>query len=356
MLIALLLPAVQAAREAARRMQCTNNIKQISLALHTYHDANALFPPGADMMRGTFTYGCSAGTFFHLCPYIELTALYDGIIDYARQAGGTSHPWETPAVHASGLISAALCPSNSERTIKNPGWKPNNYVFSAGDACWAQWVSSPEHPACVTSRGMFFCSEVPWSPLTDPNCAGWSDWSKIRVDKTFSNCADGTSNTVAVSECLTPAVHGGADVRSNVAVFSAIWDFNRYGRPGNCLTLPMEDNVRFQAGYVHANVYRGEVLFCGWTSANLFTTLTPPNTPICIYESQRLLYEHWGVFPPRSNHTGGVNCGFFDGAVRFIPNTIDTNGSSELAVQTGPSLFGVWGALGTPNGGESKSL
>jgi len=335
---------VQAAREAARRMQCSNNVKQISLALHTYHDANGLFPPCGDQMKGNYTFPSTAGTLLYLAPFIEMTALYDGMTG-DRQSDGSNYPapWDTPTAHNSGLVSAALCPSNSERSIKNPGWKPNNYVFSAGDGCWAQWVTDPGHSACVTSRGMFFCNELP-------------DWPTVRVDKTFSSCSDGSSNTIAVSECLTPAVHDGTDVRSNVAVFPAIWEGNPHGRPGSCMTsLPMESSTSFAAAHISGGTWRGEVAFCGWTSANLFTTLTPPNTPICVYQHDSQ-YQYWGAFPPRSNHTGGVSGGFFDGSVRFISNTVDTNGSSATAVRTGPSPFGVWGALGTPNGGESKSL
>jgi len=62
------------------------------------------------------------------------------------------------------------------------------------------------------------------------------------------------------------------------------------------------------------------------------------------------------MLPPASFHTGGVNAGFFDGSVRFISNTIHTGNLNLPAVRTGPSPYGVWGALGSPDGGESVTL
>ena len=69
----------------------------------------------------------------------------------------------------------------------------------------------------------------------------------------------------------------------------------------------------------------------------------------------------YGIFTPTSNHTGGVNCAFLDGSVHFVSDTINAmNTGMSYAdfslTPTGTSLYGVWGALGTPNGGESKSL
>ena len=65
------------------------------------------------------------------------------------------------------------------------------------------------------------------------------------------------------------------------------------------------------------------------------------------------------MYTATSNHSGGVNCGFLDGSVRFIPDTVDTNGLADTPTGkhlTGKSRLGVWGALGTPNGGETQSL
>ena len=75
-LVALLMPAVQAAREAARRTQCTNNAKQITLALHSFHDARRRFPPQFGWI-GTPQNGSLGTTFFHILPYIELGNLYE---------------------------------------------------------------------------------------------------------------------------------------------------------------------------------------------------------------------------------------------------------------------------------------
>ena len=86
-LIALLLPAVQAAREAARRMQCSNNFKQVGLALHNYHSVKGCFPPGEYYVyptpsNGIFCFGWSA----YILPYLEQEALYNNI-DFGGQWG-----------------------------------------------------------------------------------------------------------------------------------------------------------------------------------------------------------------------------------------------------------------------------
>ena len=352
MLIALLLPAVQAAREAARRMQCTNNVKQISLSLHNHHDVRELFPPLGGGFNGKFTYAATVGTLVYLMPFIEMSALYDGITGV--DDGAYAAPWDTPAAQASGLISAVLCPSGGERAIKNPGWVPKNYVFSMGDACWTQHSTNPSDSHYSATRGMFFYN----NDARGAPGQGTGRYTFL-TQKTFSNCTDGTSNTVAVSECLSPATNGGTDVRSNVAVFRGIWDDTPHGVPGRCMTgLEMTDRRTFDASHASTANYRGEIATSGWLSANGFSTLTPPNTPICVFEiSSGGLHDRWGVFPPASNHTGGVNVGLLDGSVRFISDTINCGDiATARAVRTGPSPYGVWGALGTPSGGESVGL
>jgi prepilin-type processing-associated H-X9-DG protein len=86
-----------------------------------------------------------------------------------------------------------------------------------------------------------------------------------------------------------------------------------------------------------------------------FVTIMPPNSPTCTLNSTEQI---WGLFTATSNHTGGVNCGFADGSVRFVNDAVDTGGlpnAPQGSALTGESPYGVWGALGTPEGGESKS-
>jgi prepilin-type N-terminal cleavage/methylation domain-containing protein/prepilin-type processing-associated H-X9-DG protein len=340
-LIALLLPAVQAAREAARRMSCSNKVKQLATALHNHHDVNQNFPPLGNQMN-KFTYSATAGTFFHLMPFMEQQAAYDGTIADTT-ATPKSAPWDTSTMHNMKQIAAVLCPSNENTAILSPGWIPNNYVYSMGDGCWAQHnVIDPNQPHYVVTRGMFYYGT-----------------NSVEGKKSFSDCTDGSSNTVAVSECLTPQEQQGLDVRSNVALYTGIWDSDttHNGKPGNCMNgLTMTDSRTFAAVHKTTANYRGLIATCGWLTAIGFTTLTPPNSPICTYDQPSgANHNRWGVFPPVSNHSGGVNVGLLDGSVRFISDTINCGNLNAQAVRSGESPFGVWGALGTPSGGETAS-
>lgn len=339
-LVGLLLPAVQAAREAARRTQCTNNVKQIALALHNHHDTYRKFPAGGDSFDGRFadpdgSNGGRCGTIVHLLPYIEQTPLYDAIKSVVPLSKGA--PWNVDEVYETDLGNVK-CPSNSGNTRQTDptfGGRTaplNSYVFSLGDGLWTQGhkpEGTGQHRLTI-SRGMFY-----------------------RQNKNFSNCTDGSSNTAAVSECLSPTVRDGTDIRANVARYNGIWDGTPHGIPFNCTNgLPMAPGSTTH--FADANksaTWRGLLFTCGWSAVNGFTTMTPPNSPMCHYGNNA--NNDWAVLPPASNHPGGVNVGFLDGSVRFVSDTIDCGNTNAHAVSSGPSPFGVWGALGSPAGGEA---
>jgi hypothetical protein len=179
--------------------------------------------------------------------------------------------------------------------------------------------------------------------------------------KTIGDAEDGTSNTVAVSECLAPATFRGLSIRENVATqtrMAEVYNVDNRGIPRSCTTeisgLPggvLGTTVNENHGRSGYGEYRGVIFTMGWWNANLFSTIAPPNSPMCLYPDAT-----WGMLPPGSYHTAGVIVGLFDGSVRFVSDTINCGNQNTAAVGQGPSPYGVWGALGSPNGGESTSL
>jgi prepilin-type N-terminal cleavage/methylation domain-containing protein len=113
LLVALLLPAVQAAREAARRMQCSNNLKQIGLALHAYHDAIGSLPPGYDFYDAWCEWSASA----MLLPRLEQGALFNAINFNVAAPGSPENPVNSTAIAAS--VAVFVCPSDLDR-LTNP--------------------------------------------------------------------------------------------------------------------------------------------------------------------------------------------------------------------------------------------
>ena len=198
-LIALLLPAVQAAREAARRSQCANNMKQIGLALHNYHDSHKSFPPRA--VFGDGGTGPPENAYHHtwltaILPFIEQQTLYDST-DMSLPAWGGPTP---PQPIVGTLVDALMCPSDSTAPgavgpiSRNIAW--TNY---AGATAWDWW------------RRSYRVIGPPWVSQGNTRSDG-----VFMADNTtlLRDITDGTSNTLVVAEVNYSGWYGG-QTRSN---------------------------------------------------------------------------------------------------------------------------------------------
>ncbi len=198
-LIALLLPAVQSAREAARRMQCSNNLKQIGLAVLAYHTAFESFPPGGITEKPCCSGPEGINWAISILPFLEQQALYDQYDSNAPNAD---------AVNASvreASLAAYVCPSDIGggelgRPQSGPGtsvdWRRGSYrgVTGASDssASWDDSSSADDLP--WRQRGIFHTVGTVW----DGNTAS----GKFSTER-IANVRDGTSNTLLVGESTT---------------------------------------------------------------------------------------------------------------------------------------------------------
>lgn len=164
---------------------------------------------------------------------------------------------------------------------------------------------------------------------------------------TLSNVTDGTSNTVALSE----RVYGlnGAFIKGGVAEGYPTINTN----PSLCLASAPGGKYSPSTGNQEAGA-RWNDGYAVWTS---FNTVLPPNSPSCCQSANGTTScdNSGGVYSASSNHPGGVNVVMMDASVHFITDGIDTGNLAlpEVTIAGQPSNYGVWGALGSMNGGES---
>ncbi|MCR9294434.1 MAG: DUF1559 domain-containing protein [bacterium] len=345
-LVGLLLPAVQAAREAARRMQCSNNVKQMALSMFNYESAHKRFPArrygttgtnGSANAPNTGAYATNRNhnsgrisAFVALLPFLEQGNQFQQIQggDANNAPGGPRGDigwvvWNVPP-------STYRCPSDSGQQANN---RHVSYALCGGDSPGAANLQLNNHD----TRGIF---------------AGRMIWRKI------GELTDGTSNTIGISEIQANAganlSNVGFPVSSNgVRIHQAYAILPGVGAsPILCRGTAING---FYVGGLNVHFRRG----INWTDAPFalrsFNTVAGPNSPACA-DLGNFGDQNSGVFPPNSGHTGGVNAGFCDGSVRFISDGIDTGDQSVFQGNTGPSIYGVWGALGSISGGEVNQL
>ncbi len=285
-LISLLLPAVQSAREAARRMQCSNNLKQLALAIHNYHAANGQFPVGQFIYIDLFQPdGWNRSSWYYgVLPYTEQQTLAD--IYTAHMRGPRTGSWSYRNMpEKKAVVPMFLCPSDpANPKIENGAASSNqqgfhgNYVLNAGNTVF----NSGGHTQSAKLNGLFF----PFSNIS------------------IGDVRDGTSNTLLASELILvpdgPVGSGEQDVR---------------GRYHN---VP-------HAGAIFSTLYSPNT-----SQHDVFNYCRNilPEAP-CFDSKDNI------VVSARSYHTGGVTVAMADGSIRFLSESIDLDVYHALGSRAG---------------------
>ena len=297
-LIALLLPAVQAAREAARRSQCTNNMKQIGLAMHNYHDTYKKFPNGAVLhITGPTMAGVSpyVSAFASILPFIEQESL--------QNLWNMNRPWYGQnAATVSTVVGTYVCPS---ATGDNPVQDPElGALLSAIGATCGDTLGTTSY---LLSKG----AHQQWCPNAGalPSTKGMFD---MGMTVRFRDATDGTSNTMLVGE----------------GVSGDNWTVTNSGTPMQAWAIGEAVNTAYSLPSGRTSIYG--------------TTVHPLNQdPI----SESLIdAASWttctGVAGDRasnfsSQHPGGGNFAFADGSAHFLSETIDMPTYQALSSRAG---------------------
>ena len=305
-LVALLLPAIQASREAARRTQCQNNMKQAALALHNYESSKKAFPPFCELPRTTTFQPFSAQA--RLLPYMEEENVAR-LIDFDVAVPFTAHP-EVAKMR----IATYICPSEENdraRVTPTLEYYPLNYCFNEGTWFIYDPVSNEAGDGAFAPNHAFKASQI----------------------------TDGLSHTLAISECK--------------AYQPNMWDT---GKPSTLNIAPPSSPTELAAHFGGTFDFNGHT---EWVEGDVhetgFTTTFTPNTEVpyvdagstysvditSIRDGESTTSPTYAAVTARSYHPGQVNVAMLDGSVRAVADDVDP---------------AVWRAAGTRAGGEANSL
>ena len=331
-LIGMLLPAVQAVRSTARRISCTNKVRQLALAVHNYESAQMTFPvnqvgPGQSDGQG----GVGPGYYswlVPLLPFMEQENLYNQFdlnVNNGDASGfeiSSAHP---NALAASTKLDALLCPSDEasdDNTVmgdSNPG--SSNY---AGNIGWPSRTTGFNGEIGTSRHVGVIPLDRPGSPVS---------WHKAEIG--FGDISDGTSNTSFISERLIQTGLSVSEIR------------NTDPRLGSRhIVPPGSESLAFLASRIEASTDQHilESAFVGrsWSSgysltAPTFVHIIGPNSTLGHFTSS--VREGDLLLSTSSRHTGGVNLARVDASVSFVSDDIEQE---------------VWWALGARNDGRTN--
>jgi prepilin-type N-terminal cleavage/methylation domain-containing protein len=361
-LIGLLLPAVQQAREAARRSGCSNNLKQLALAVLQHESGRRKLPALShdyDLFRQTANNWSWWSYIARTLPYFEEQTLYDDVLTFAIR--GNRSPWDSSAYLGRFTMRAQpavlLCPSETTRAPVENNLGMTNYRANTGDLLTRNdrpFRRGPFRPGtrALPANIFYATGGTPVGPPTIDNT--------IPNITRMSHIVDGVSKTVLLSEAIINATDG-RSLRSGLGVLSPMIDSQPATPPVSCLALIGSDG-RYTSGTTSRSGVRwgdADAMYTG------FTTTAAPNSPRC-WDGSGNKSGSMAIMPASSFHPGGVLAAMCDGSVRFIDETINAGDASSTTTATGGSVSaisnpaysgrsirGVWGALGTINGGET---
>ena len=313
-LVGITIVGVSQARESARRLECSNRLKQFGIALHSFQSQHSHFPapmPFRVPARGTmFAKSEQFSGFYELLPHLELTEVYNAI-----NVGGALHELGPESTANSTVfrakLSQFLCPSETRSARFSSG--PNSFRFNVGS-------SNPLEPGDKWRSGAFDAL----NPLTP------------------ADHRDGLSATIGISERLLGGEGDGS--------FNARRD---YWSAGVYPSFPMvtDDSTLAVCRSLTGTPSRfqtdlGRTWMEGGATFVWYNHVAPPNdhSPDCATGevfTQMGTYCETCSIDARSNHSGGVNCLFMDGAVKLIRDKIG---------------MPVWRALGTRSGGDTSDM
>jgi prepilin-type N-terminal cleavage/methylation domain-containing protein/prepilin-type processing-associated H-X9-DG protein len=273
-LMSLLLPAIQAAREAARSAQCRNNLRQLGIALHNHHGAHESFPPAFAAAPSRFS-GDSGGWHIAswgwgalLLPHLEHKPLH-GALGVATREFGNGAQFAQPTPETESQLSGFVCPSDTGPALnhRRGSHAKSNYRSIMGSTN----LPRSDYPTLAAQDGVFFLN------------------SRVSIDK---DIPDGSSNTLAIGECRLDPGSG--------VYWAALWA----GMRGSEYDPDADENVT-------------------WISDVMWWVNSQP-----AYRINGTAKQAFG-----SNHPGGAHFLLCDGSVHLIEDTIEGRTLERLATR-----------------------